>query len=196
MFYLQSSSRSAPSSRESTAGGGRGVVGEGLQPRPPSKPADPTLLRVQKQRVRIISGGKRKPDTSSRVSKTESVDSGLQTATSLSSVATTDHSGTEPPAPVEDHLLHDEHLALDVLKYKDSTMSGSYYTSKGNEGLNASGVSDDYMNSTSDSQISNTSNTTMVSDMDSSVDEVLYLYRSLPRSAERKQSGFKVPSAV
>ncbi len=188
------------------------VDGQRLQPRPPSKPADPTVLRVQKNRVRIISGGKKKPDSSSRVitahlsqtiaTTSKSADNALQTGTSDTNLSTAvtveaehaayDTSRSEPEVSVKHHLHEDEHLALDVLKYKDSTSESCY--AKYIDVLNASGVSDDYLNSTGDSQMLNTSvaSNTRPSDLDSSVDEMLYSYRSLPRSAERKQSGFKV----
>ncbi len=161
----------------------------------------------------MVSGGKKKPESPSQISKTtalESTDgSGIQTGTSdtdqISAVNIESKltNNSEQQTPVEYYLLHeDEHLALDALKNKGNS-SESYHLSnnalgKGNEekidGLNTSGISDDYLNSTSDSQMLNISvaSSARASDLDSSVDEVLYLYRSLPRSAERKQPGFKV----
>ena len=186
------------------------VDGQSFQPRPPSKPADPAMLRVQKKRVRMISGGKKKPEAMLQVSKTvpssTSVDSGFQTGVSetISSKSTaysdsvkTGHTGsslTTEQQSIEDYLDQDVHLALDVLKYKDNAQDNymDNTSSKANQisGLNASGISEDYSD---ESQMLNTSVTSNMKQLhlDNSVDEVLYLYRSLPRSAERKQSDFK-----
>ncbi len=213
------SNRSALSSRLSSADSARSVReitqvdGQSFQPRPPSKPADPAVLRVQKKRVRMVSGGTKKPEAMSPVSKTvpssTSVDSVFQTgfseAISDESTAYSVETGhadsslkTEQQASIEDYLDQDEHLALSVLKYKGNAQENYMYStaSKVNEErqidrLNSSGISE---NSTDESQMLNTSVTSNVKqlDLDSSVDEVLYLYRSLPRSAERKQSDFKV----
>ncbi len=217
---LFQSSRSALSSRLSSADSARSVReitqvdGQSFQPRPPSKPADPAVLRVQKKRVRIVSGGTKKPEAMSPVSKTvpnstSSVDSVFQTgvseaisnkstAYSVETVHADSSLKTEQQASIEDYLDQDEHLALSVLKYKGNAQENYMYNTarKVNEErqidrLNASGISE---NSTDESQMLNTSVTSNVKqlDLDSSVDDELYLYRSLPRSAERKQSDFKV----
>ena len=54
--------------------------GNGLRPHPPSAPADPSILRIQKKRVQLLSGGKR--TTSSKVQTTK------QTAAGSDDVAT------------------------------------------------------------------------------------------------------------
>ena len=49
-----------------TSGGvAASVDGQGLQPRPPNHPADPSMLRIQRKRVRLIGSGGRRRGTAS-----------------------------------------------------------------------------------------------------------------------------------
>lgn len=107
-------------------------------------------------------------------------------------------------------LAQDEQLALDVLKYKDKMNepvdtvlhvpnpdeSTDYLRSVDtlNGRLDNSGISEEYMDSTKESEgldVSAVSNFHH-SEFDSSLDEVLYSYRSLPKSAERRQADVTV----
>ena len=229
------------------------IDGQGLQPRPPSKPADPRVMRIQKKRVRVISGGKQKAMQATRsstapqtvessatsvndsVQDTDSVDSGFRTNT-----VTSDHSihnvvedtkiisDSYPPTIQPDNtgvqvksldlaaeddnelskwngLAHDEQLALDVLKYKvkmnktvntlltNPDESTDYVTSL-NGRLDTSGTSEEHMDSTRESEGLDVSAVSSIqhSELDSSLDEVLYSYRSLPKSAERRQANVTV----
>lgn len=96
-FLLFQSSRSALPSRQSPADSERkgqekevqSLDGQSLQPHPPSKPSDLSILRVQKKRIRMISKGKQKPITMAENSDSghvdpsiRSTDSGFQPASS------------------------------------------------------------------------------------------------------------------
>ena len=53
----------SPRQSGTRGGGAASVDGHGLQPRPPSHPADPSMLRIQRKRVRLIGSGGRRRET-------------------------------------------------------------------------------------------------------------------------------------
>jgi len=159
----------------------------------------------------MISG--KKPQTDTHKDSSTSVDSGFNTGATGPSESTVSRSTTQdselenipPPNSVgtgSDYvsLDQDEHLALDALKHKDEIDTHSEHSdskppvdttaiddNSTDPVINTTGFSEDYLNSTL-----NTSGASRQSELDSSTDEVVYLYRSLPKSAERRSTDFKV----
>lgn len=217
----------SPRLSETSGGVAASVDGQGLQPHPPNHPADPSMLRIQRKRVRLIgSGGRRrgtanveeKPARSSQRHRPQPPaevvgSSGSHSKGSAGTLASASNSVTTVISESDSeyrtsHHLAEESSSEDMLhgdRLNDSSgVASAQIASEGEmeedgkreeeEEEEEEGETSGYLDTSADSAL------TVGAGLDSSVfsseggmdlstleEDALYLYRSPPKSAGRRQ---------